>query len=238
MLLLTVSVGLAVHLLGTLPLAYWAVVRRNPFPYLRAMSPALALAFACDSSAGTLPVTLDCVRRSRQVSELVANFVLPLGATMNMDGAAIYFTATTVFLAEVSGNAHLLTPGAFLTLAFAATLGAMGSSPIPTPGLVVSLMVWQATFPGAAVPAQIAYLTTIDWIADRLCTAVNVAGDTMAARMVQQIHDRCCRRVAERDGRCAGQLGRGGGIRSRRTRSGLTPLLPPPIPPCVKVHVD
>ena len=137
----TVFTGLMVHALLTLPFILLFLARRRVFQYFKAMLPALGTAFSTSSSAATLPLTMECAEKEGKISNETAGFVLPLGATMNMDGTAIYEAVAAVFIAQVYGIA--LTFGDQLVIVLTATLASIGAAAIPSAGLVtMGLMRW------------------------------------------------------------------------------------------------
>jgi len=180
-----VILALFVHMFVTLPGIYYAFVRENPYTWMKAVSPAMTFAIASSSSAATLPVTIDCVRRTNKVPFPIAKFVLSLGSTLNMDGAAVYYPCAIVYLAYMAGRSDELTAALYITIVIASTIGATGASPIPNLGLVVLVTIWDAAFPGVEIPPQVSYVLAIDaFILDRLETCSNVTGDTFIARVI------------------------------------------------------
>jgi Na+/H+-dicarboxylate symporter len=123
---------------------YFYYFRSNPLTYFKSLVEAMTLAFASASSAATLPVSLECVSKSGKVHKDIARFVLPLGATINMDGVAIYIVCTAVALAYLNG----ITPTAanYVILAFCATLGSIGTAPVPASGPVMALTAFNTAF--------------------------------------------------------------------------------------------
>jgi len=177
---LTVLAGLAFHALVSLPLLLLVLGRRRPYRYGLAMGDALLTAAGTASSAATLGVTLRCVTGAG-VRERIADFVLPLGATVNMNGTALYEAIAVVFIAQVLGVE--LAGAELLVVLLTATLAAAGAAAIPEAGLVTMLLVLGAV----GLPAEAAGLIlSIDWILDRVRTAVNVWGDTIGAAIVDQ----------------------------------------------------
>jgi Na+/H+-dicarboxylate symporter len=175
---LTVIAGLAIHGFLTLPLIYFLFVRRNPYSYMAKVKDALITAFATASSSATLPVTLQNVIGAG-VKRPTAEFILPLGATVNMDGTALYEAVAAIFLAQVySIHLSLAQVGVvFIT----ATLAAIGAAGIPEAGLVTMVLVLKSV----GVPVEgIGFILAIDWFLDRCRTAVNVLGDTVGAAVV------------------------------------------------------
>jgi proton glutamate symport protein len=175
----TVAGALALHVLVTLPLLFWLITRRNPYRVMRTMSPALLTGFSTASSSGTLPVTLERVENGVGVSNKISSFVLPLGATVNMDGTALYECVATLFIAQVYATAnpeYTLTLGGQLTIVVLALLVSIGAAGIPHAGLVMMVIIFQAV----GLPVE---LTALLWAVDRpldMCrTLANVWSDTM-----------------------------------------------------------
>ncbi|MCS7239217.1 MAG: dicarboxylate/amino acid:cation symporter [Thermoguttaceae bacterium] len=166
----TVVVGLSIHFV-LLTILSWSLGRQAPGNFLRGVAPALATAFGTSSSSATLPVSLECGQRLG-LSLPLARFVLPLGATVNMDGTALYEAVAAIFLAQLAGI-HL--GSAELVIVFImATLAAIGAPGIPNAGLVTLLLVLAAV----NVPAEgLGLILAIDWLLDRCRTLVNVFGD-------------------------------------------------------------
>ena len=147
--------------------------------FLRRISPAQFLAFSTSSSAATLPVTIDCVRDRIGVSKEVTSFVLPIGATVNMDGTSLYQAVAAIFLAQYHGID--LDLGAQLTIILTATLASIGSAAVPSAGLVMLMIVLGSV---GLNPAWIAIILPIDRILDMCRTVVNVTGDATVATIV------------------------------------------------------
>ena len=121
---------LVIHIIG-----FYAITRRNPFEYLRNIVPAQTMAFACASSAATVPITLKSVRSTGWVPEPILRFVVPLGATVNMDGSAIYYPMASVWLAYLNGIDP--TAANMILLVILGTLGSIGAAPVPYSSLVL-----------------------------------------------------------------------------------------------------
>ncbi|MCA9137726.1 MAG: dicarboxylate/amino acid:cation symporter [Planctomycetales bacterium] len=177
----TVLGGLAIHAFITLPAIYYLVRRENPYRYLLAMSQALLTAFSTASSSATLPVTLECSEQAG-VSKRSTEFVVPLGATINMDGTALYEAAAAIFIAQAA-------PGFDLDfwqqviVAVTATLAAIGAAGIPEAGLVTMLIVLNAV----GLPLEyMGLILSVDWLLDRFRTTVNVFGDSIGAAVVEK----------------------------------------------------
>jgi proton glutamate symport protein len=179
----TVVCALALHACVALPLLLRAVGKVSPRRWGAAMSPALLTAFSTSSSSMTLPVTLETVERRGGASQKVASFTLPLGATINMDGTALYECVGVIFLAQyyTSLGGFELTLGMQATVVVLALLASIGAAGIPSAGLVMMLTILAALglpLEGAAV------LLAIDRPLDMLRTTVNVWSDTVAAAII------------------------------------------------------
>ena len=174
----TVTLALATHFIVLL-LIVWIFGKLNPIAFLRAMSPAMAVAFGTNSSTATMPVTMTCVS-NLGVSKRIRNFVIPVGATLNMDGTALFEAVTVIFFAQAFGF-DLSFAQQFL-VAILAVAAAMGAAGIPSAGLVTMVMVLSAV----GLPAtKIATIFAIDRPLDMMRTIVNITGDAMTARVVQ-----------------------------------------------------
>ena len=179
--MITVLVGLAVHAFVTLPLILWLVTRRNPYKFMLKMAKPLLTAFSTASSSATLPITLETVIEEADVSRESAEFVLPLGATVNMDGTALYEAAAAIFIAQAMGAAFDLTLTKQIVIAVTATLAAIGAAGIPQAGLFTMIIVFNAV----GLPVEyVGYILSVDWLLDRFRTAVNVLGDSIGAAVV------------------------------------------------------
>lgn len=185
---LTVVIGLALVLFVVYPLIMILLTGKklgmNPMQayrwFFRSMSPAQFLAFSTSSSAATLPVTMECVRDNLKVSKEVTSFVLPIGATVNMDGTSLYQAIAVIFLAQF----HMvdLTLAQQLTIVLTATLASIGSAAIPSAGLIMLIIVLQSV---GLNPAWIAIIFPVDRILDMCRTVVNVTGDAMVATVIE-----------------------------------------------------
>ncbi|MCB9730485.1 MAG: dicarboxylate/amino acid:cation symporter [Deltaproteobacteria bacterium] len=176
-----VLLGLGIHGFIVLPLVLWATTRRNPLSYMRGMLPALLTAFSTASSSATLPVTLESVEEENGVDSRVANFVIPLGATVNMNGTALYEAVAVIFIAQALGID--LSFGQMLLVVITAALSAIGAAGIPEAGLVTMVIVLRAVdLPLAGVEMILA----VDWLLDRFRTSINVWGDAVGAAVVAE----------------------------------------------------
>jgi Na+/H+-dicarboxylate symporter len=170
------------HGVVVLPLILYLVTGVTPLHFWRGAREALVTAFATSSSSATLPVTLRCVEQHLHVKRDIAGFVVPLGATVNMDGTALYEAAAALFVANLAGID--LNFGQQLVVFFTAMLGAIGAPGIPSAGMVTMVVVLQSV--GLPVEA-IAILLPMDRLLDAFRTAVNVEDDMIASLVVQKL---------------------------------------------------
>ncbi len=178
----TVLVGLGFHFAVTLPLILWYFTKRNPYRFMLHMSQALLTAFSTASSSATLPITMKSAIEKAKISRESTEFVLPLGATINMDGTALYEAAAVLFIAQAIGQDLGL--GAQVVVAITATLAAIGAAGIPEAGLITMLIVLRAV----DLPVEyIALILPVDWLLDRFRTATNVFGDSIGAAVVDTV---------------------------------------------------
>ncbi|KAG7315209.1 hypothetical protein KOW79_021297 [Hemibagrus wyckioides] len=182
MYMLTVIVGLIIHGGIFLPLIYFVIVRKNPFQFFMGVFQAWVTALGTASSAGTLPVTFRCLEENLGIDKRVTRFVLPVGATINMDGTALYEAVAAIFIAQMNGIK--LGPGQIVTVSLTATLASVGAASIPSAGLVTMLLILTAV----GLPTQdISLLVAVDWLLDRFRTSVNVIGDSYGAGIVYHL---------------------------------------------------
>ncbi|KAJ8347276.1 hypothetical protein SKAU_G00286770 [Synaphobranchus kaupii] len=179
MYMVTVMVGLMIHGGIILPLIFFFVTRKNPFTFYTGIFQAWITALGTASSAGTLPVTFRCLEENLHIDKRVTRFVLPIGATINMDGTALYEAVAAIFIAQM--NAIHLDGGQIITVSMTATLASVGAASIPSAGLVTMLLILTAV----GLPTQdISLLIAVDWLLDRMRTSINVVGDSFGAGIV------------------------------------------------------
>uniref|UniRef100_A0A8C6LFU1 Amino acid transporter n=1 Tax=Nothobranchius furzeri TaxID=105023 RepID=A0A8C6LFU1_NOTFU len=182
MYMVTVIVGLIIHGGIFLPLIYFVIVRKNPFTFFMGIFQAWVTALGTASSAGTLPVTFRCLEDNLGIDKRVTRFVLPVGATINMDGTALYEAVAAIFIAQMNGIE--LDWGQIVTVSMTATLASVGAASIPSAGLVTMLLILTAV----GLPTQdISLLVAVDWLLDRFRTSVNVVGDSYGAGIVYHL---------------------------------------------------
>jgi Na+/H+-dicarboxylate symporter len=179
----TIVAGLAVHNLVTIPTILAVVGRMNPIRHIRNVSEALIMAFSTSSSSATLPVTMRSVESRVGVSNKVASFTLPMGATINMDGTALYECVGVIFIAQVIG--FDLSIGAQATVVLTALLASIGAAGIPSAGLVMIFVVTESVgMTGPEVAAVVGMMLAIDRPLDMLRTATNVMSDSTGAAVI------------------------------------------------------
>ena len=177
--MLTVFCGLCFHGLVTLPLLLVVFTGRSPRKFARAMSPALVTAFSTASSNATLPLTMASAEKRAGLDQRIGSFVLPLGATVNMDGTALYEAVAVLFIAQALGID--LSLGQQVLVAFTALLASIGAAAIPHAGIVMMVIVLNAVgLPASAVGLILA----VDRVLDMCRTAVNVWSDSTATAVV------------------------------------------------------
>jgi Na+/H+-dicarboxylate symporter len=181
--MLTIAAGLTVHLFLTLPLLLLLLGRINPRIHFRNMLEPLTMAFSTSSSGATLPVTLRAVEEKVGVSNRVSSFVLPMGATVNMDGTALYECAGALFIAQVLGvHLGLVEQG---LVVFTALLASIGAAAVPSAGLVIIFLVTEAVgLTGPEVALIVGTMFAIDRPLDMYRTMVNVFSDSCGAAII------------------------------------------------------
>ena len=178
----TVILALLIHGVLVLPVILYFVTGRNPLVYFKNLTPALTTSFSTASSSATLPVTIECAEENNQVSRKASLFVLPLGATVNMNGTALYEAVAVMFIAQMMGIEMGFAEQMIVLIT--ATLAGIGAAGIPEAGLVTMVMVLQAV----GLPLEgIGMLLSIDWFLDRCRTTLNVWGDSVGAAVVDTL---------------------------------------------------
>jgi Na+/H+-dicarboxylate symporter len=177
---LTLFSGLFLLTFVVYPLIVKSLVSKMSFKdFFKNISPAQFLAFSTSSSAATLPVTMECVEENVGVPKSISSFVLPIGATVNMDGTSMFEGVAVVFLAQL----HFidLTIAQQLTIVFTAAAASIGSAAVPSAGLIMMIMVLQSV---GLNPAWVAIIFPVDRILDMCRTVVNVTGDMVVSTLI------------------------------------------------------
>ncbi|KAE8632062.1 hypothetical protein XENTR_v10001412 [Xenopus tropicalis] len=179
---ITVMAGLFIHGVLLLPLLFLIITRKNPFAFIKGILQALLIALATSSSSATLPITMKCLIENNKIDRRIARFVLPVGATINMDGTALYEAVAAIFIAQV--NEYDLDLGQIITISITATAASIGAAGIPQSGLVTMVIVLTSV----GLPTDdITLIVAVDWALDRFRTMTNVLGDALAAGVVAHI---------------------------------------------------
>ncbi|XP_003702289.2 excitatory amino acid transporter 2 isoform X1 [Megachile rotundata] len=180
--MLTVILGLLIHAIITLPAIFWFLTRKNPAIFFKGMMQAWVTALGTASSAATLPITFRCLEENNKIDPRVTRFVVAVGATVNMDGTALYEAVAAIFIAQVNGIS--LGIGEVITVSLTATLASIGAASIPSAALITMLIVLTAL----GLPTDdISLLFAVDWLLDRIRTSINVLGDGYGAGIVYHL---------------------------------------------------
>ncbi|CAM4541429.1 unnamed protein product [Eretmochelys imbricata] len=168
-----------------LPLVYFAFTRKNPFSFLLGLITPLATAFATCSSSATLPSMIKCIEENNGVDKRISRFILPIGATVNMDGAAIFQCVAAVFIAQL--NNVDLNAGQIFTILVTATAASVGAAGVPAGGVLTIAIILEAI----GLPTNdLSLILAVDWIVDRTTTVVNVEGDALGAGILHYLNQK------------------------------------------------
>jgi proton glutamate symport protein len=180
---LTVLLGLGIHFFVTLPLLLKVIGRVSPLRHYRAMVPALLTAFSTASSSATLPMTMECVEKNAKVSNRTSSFVLPLGATVNMDGTALYECVVAIFIFQAFG--FDLSFSQQFIIVFTALLTSIGVAGIPSASLIaIMIILRQVGLPEVQATAGLAMVLVVDRVLDMCRTSVNIFSDSCGAVII------------------------------------------------------
>ncbi|GAB6282510.1 MAG: hypothetical protein STSR0008_12560 [Ignavibacterium sp.] len=175
----TVILGLCLHMFGVYSLIIKFFTKIKVFYFFKAIRKAQTIAFTTSSSAATLPVNIECCQENLGISKSITSFVLPLGATINMDGTALYQGVATIFIAQVFGFDLSLSQQ--LIIIFTAVLASIGTAPVPGVGIIMLIIILQTV---NIPPEGIALILGVDRILDMCRTVVNVTGDAVATSFI------------------------------------------------------
>merc|ERR1719411_2269723 len=179
---MTVLIGLFVHGFVVLPIIYSICTRKLPFRFIANMTKAFTTAFGTASSSATLPVTMNLLEEKNGVDPRISRFVLPIGATINMDGTALYEAVAALFIAQVRNMS--MSVGQIVAISITATAASIGAAGIPQAGLVTMVMVLDTV----GLPSHlVSMILSVDWLLDRFRTAINVLGDSIGAGLVSHL---------------------------------------------------
>jgi len=174
--------GLMLQAFGTYALVIKFLAKLSPLDFYRRIIEAPIVAFSTSSSSATLPVTMETAEEELGISKEVSSFVLPLGATINMDGTALYQAVAVMFIAQIYGVP--MGVGEQLTIVLTATLASVGAAGVPSAGIITLILVLQSVGLAAHTQAGIALILGVDRILDMIRTAVNVTGDLSVASAI------------------------------------------------------
>uniref|UniRef100_UPI00358EA3AA neutral amino acid transporter A-like n=1 Tax=Myxine glutinosa TaxID=7769 RepID=UPI00358EA3AA len=183
--------GHVIHGVLVLPLIYFLITRKNPYAFLMGIITPLMTAFGTASSSATLPLMIKHVEEVNGVDKTISRFILPIGATVNMDGAALFQTVATVFIAYL--NDVTLTFGQIFTILVTATASSVGAAGIPAGAVLTLAVILEAT----GLPTKdISLILAVDWLIDRPNTVVNVEGDAFGAGILDVLNKRYAKQWA------------------------------------------
>ncbi|XP_051775650.1 neutral amino acid transporter A [Erpetoichthys calabaricus] len=172
-----------------LPLIYFGLTRKNPFSFLSGLITPFATAFATCSSSATLPSMIKCIEENNGVDKRISRFILPIGATVNMDGAAIFQCIAAVFIAQL--NEVELNAGQIFTILVTATASSVGAAGVPAGGIITIAIILEAI----GLPTNdLSLMLAVDWIVDRTTTVVNVEGDALGAGILHHINQKAMKK--------------------------------------------
>lgn len=190
--IVAVYIGCLLHMAITYGFFAYFLGGMNPLAFFRGIFPAMMIAFSTCSSSATLPVNMKCTQEKLGVSKEVSSFVLPLGATINMDGTALYQGVCALFIAQIYGID--LTLGQMTVIVLTGTLASIGTAGVPGAGLIMLTLVLQSV----GLPLEgVALIAGIDRILDMMRTTVNITGDAVASVYVQRSEDAYAKKQAQ-----------------------------------------
>lgn len=182
MYMVTVIVGLILHGFITIPTMYGIATGKNPLTFMRKCTECIVFAIGTGSSTATLPVTFKCLEENVKCDTRITRFVLPIGATINMDGTALYEAVAAIFIGQMNGMVFSFAD--LIIISLTSTAASFGAAAVPSAGLVTMIMVLTAV----GLPTEdITMIVAVDWFLDRIRTAVNVLSDGYVAGIVAHL---------------------------------------------------
>lgn len=179
--ILTVFIGLILQGFLILPILYFLLTRRSPYKIIMKLGPAFATAFGTSSSTATVPVTIKCLEEVG-IDPKVLKFVVPIGATINMDGIALYETVGAIFIIQMRGLNFSLFK--IITISITCTISCIGAAGLPSGGYVMLIMVLNSI----GVPVDdIALIIAIDCFVDRFRTTINIISDALGSGIISYL---------------------------------------------------
>ncbi|KAI8115129.1 hypothetical protein FF38_07913 [Lucilia cuprina] len=177
----TVMLGLFLHGFGTIAVIFFLGTRRLPYPFIAKLSQVLATAFGTGSSSATMPLTIKCLD-GMGIDPRVTRFVIPVGATINMDGTALYEAVAALFIAQYREMSYSF--GTIVAVSITATAASIGAAGIPQAGLVTMVMVLDTV---GLEPKDVSLIIAVDWLLDRFRTTINVMCDALGTILVNHL---------------------------------------------------
>ncbi|EDW37228.1 GL26138 [Drosophila persimilis] len=178
---ITVMIGLFLHGFGTIAVIFFLGTRRLPYRYIAKLSQVLATAFGTGSSSATMPLTIKCLD-NMGIDPRVTRFVIPVGATINMDGTALYEAVAALFIAQYREMSYSF--GTIVAVSITATAASIGAAGIPQAGLVTMVMVLDTV---GLEPKDVSLIIAVDWLLDRFRTTINVMCDALGTILVNHL---------------------------------------------------
>lgn len=178
---ITVMIGLFLHGFGTIAIIFFVATRKMPFPFIAKLSQVLATAFGTGSSSATMPLTIKCLD-GMGIDPRVTRFVIPVGATINMDGTALYEAVAALFIAQYREMSYSF--GTIVAVSITATAASIGAAGIPQAGLVTMVMVLDTV---GLEPKDVSLIIAVDWLLDRFRTTINVMCDALGTILVNHL---------------------------------------------------
>lgn len=171
------------HVFVTLPILYYLIHRESPYLHMRKMVPALIYGFGSASSMETLPVSIWCMDSTKQTSQPLTRVIFQVGATVNMDGLALYLPIAITFILQTAGHVDKMTWWMIINIVLLSTIASIGAPPVPNAGLLMVLAVWQSVA-GTLLPVTFPYLVALEWFEDRFQTATNIMSDAVVTLLI------------------------------------------------------
>ncbi|XP_016962179.1 excitatory amino acid transporter 1 [Drosophila biarmipes] len=178
---ITVMIGLFLHGFGTIAVIFFLGTRRLPYRFIAKLSQVLATAFGTGSSSATMPLTIKCLD-NMGIDPRVTRFVIPVGATINMDGTALYEAVAALFIAQYREMSYSF--GTIVAVSITATAASIGAAGIPQAGLVTMVMVLDTV---GLEPKDVSLIIAVDWLLDRFRTTINVMCDALGTILVNHL---------------------------------------------------
>ncbi|XP_018398400.1 PREDICTED: excitatory amino acid transporter 3-like [Cyphomyrmex costatus] len=180
--ILTVFLGLILQGFVILPLLHWIITRRSPYKIISKLGPSFAVAIGTSSSTATVPYTIQCLA-DLGINPKITNFIIPIGAAINMDGIALYETIGAIFIIQLRGLQFSLLK--IIIISITCTVSCVGAAGIPSGGYMMLIMVLNSI----GVPIEdVSLIIAVDWFIDRFRTTINIIGDALGASIISRFY--------------------------------------------------